>query len=151
MKIFTLILSLIVRVTACNSTEEKADSSGGDPSAAEATALVADSTTSVLRHVVMFKFKDEATPEDVKRVTDAFAALTGKISTIKGFEWGTNSSPEGLNQGLTHCFLMTFSSDKDRDDYLVHPDHVAFVEILKPHLDKATVLDYWTMGGADGR
>jgi len=100
----------------------------------------------VLRHVVMFQFKDTATAEDVKRVTDAFTALSGKIATIKDFEWGTNSSPEGLNQGLTHCFFVTFSSDKDRDDYLVHPDHVAFVEVLKPHLEKATVLDYWTSG-----
>ena len=97
-----------------------------------------------LRHVVLFKFTDSSTPADVKKVEDAFAALSGKISLIKNFEWGTNSSPENLNQGLTHCFLVTFASDKDRDDYLVHPDHQAFVEVLKPHLDKVTVLDYWT-------
>ncbi|HKZ39172.1 MAG TPA: Dabb family protein [Chryseolinea sp.] len=99
--------------------------------------------TKALRHVVLFKFKDSSTPEDVKKVEQAFAALAGKISLIKDFEWGKNSSPENLNQGLTHCFLVTFSSDKDRDTYLVHPDHKAFVEILKPHLDKVTVIDYW--------
>jgi len=98
----------------------------------------------VLRHVVLFKFADTATPEDVKKVEDAFGALKGKISLIKDFEWGTNTSPENLNQGLTHCFFATFHSDKDRDDYLVHPDHQAFVEVLKPHLDKVTVIDYWT-------
>jgi Stress responsive A/B Barrel Domain len=98
----------------------------------------------VLRHVVLFKFQDSAKPEDVKKVEDAFIALKGKIKLIKDFEWGTNTSPEGLNQGLTHCFLATFASDKDRDDYLVHPDHKAFVEVLKPHLDKVTVIDYWT-------
>ena len=96
-----------------------------------------------LRHVVLFKFKDSSTPEDVKKVEQAFAALTDKVSLIKDFEWGKNSSPENLNQGLTHCFLVTFSSDKDRDTYLVHPDHKAFVEVLKPHLDKVTVVDYW--------
>jgi Stress responsive A/B Barrel Domain len=98
----------------------------------------------VLRHVVLFKFADTATPEDVMKVEDAFVALKGKISLIKDFEWGTNTSPENLNQGLTHCFFATFHSDKDRDDYLVHPDHQAFVEVLKPHLDKVTVIDYWT-------
>jgi hypothetical protein len=98
----------------------------------------------VLRHVVLFKFKDTATPQDVKKVEDAFRALSGKLSLIKDFEWGTNTSPENLNQGLTHCFLVTFGSDKDRDAYLVHPDHQAFVEVLKPHLDKVTVVDYWT-------
>ncbi|SHG86730.1 Stress responsive A/B Barrel Domain [Chryseolinea serpens] len=100
-------------------------------------------TAPVLRHVVMFKFKDDAAPGDVKKVEDAFRALAGKIKLIKDFEWGKNSSPEGLNQGLTHVFLVTFASDKDRDAYLVHPDHQAFVEVLKPHLDKVTVLDYW--------
>jgi hypothetical protein len=96
-----------------------------------------------LRHVVLFKFKDSSAPEDVKKVEVAFAALAGKIPLIKDFEWGKNTSPENLNQGLTHCFIATFSSDKDRDAYLIHPDHKAFVEVLKPHLDKVTVVDYW--------
>ena len=97
----------------------------------------------VLRHVVLFKFTDAAKPEDVKKVENSFRALPGKIKLIKNFEWGINTSPENLNQGLTHCFLVSFASDKDRDDYLVHPDHKAFVEVLKPHLDKVTVIDYW--------
>ena len=98
----------------------------------------------MLRHVVLFKFKDGSTPEDIKKIEDAFSALADKINLIKDYEWGTHSSPENLNQGLTHCFLVTFASDKDRDDYLVHPDHKAFVEVLLPYLDKATVVDYWT-------
>ncbi len=98
----------------------------------------------VLRHVVMFKFVDSAMPENVKKIESTFAALAGKIKLIKDFEWGKNSSPENLNQGLTHCFLVTFSSDNDRDQYLVHPDHKAFVDMLGPYLDKATVVDYWT-------
>jgi len=98
----------------------------------------------VLRHVVLFKFLDNTKPEDIKKVEDAFGALSGKIKLIKDYEWGTNTSSENLNQGLTHCFFVTFASDKDRDDYLVHPDHQAFVEVLKPHLDKVTVIDYWT-------
>lgn len=97
-----------------------------------------------LRHVVMFKFKDSSRPADVRTVEEAFAGLAKKISLIREFEWGTNNSPENLNQGLTHCFLVTFASEKDRDAYLVHPEHQAFVEILKPHLDKVTVIDYWT-------
>lgn len=106
----------------------------------------AQSTTAskqLLRHVVLFKFKDDSKPGDVKGVEDAFRALSGKISLIKDFEWGTNNSPEKLNQGLTHCFLVSFNNEKDRDDYLVHSAHKEFVEILKPHLDKVTVIDYW--------
>ena len=100
-------------------------------------------TGKTLRHVVMFKFKDTATPANIKTVEDAFAQLPKKITTIKSYEWGINSSPEGLNQGLTHCFLLTFTSDKDRNDYLVHPAHKEFGKILGPYLDKVTVVDFW--------
>jgi hypothetical protein len=98
---------------------------------------------SLLRHVVLFKFQDKATPADIKKVEDAFRTLPGKISEIKGFEWGINNSPEKINQGLTHCFFLSFHSEKDRDAYLVHPAHKDFVAIIGPFFDKATVLDYW--------
>jgi hypothetical protein len=103
----------------------------------------AQSSSKMLRHVVLFKFKDTSSTQDIKVVEDAFVALKGKIKLIKDFEWGTNNSPENLNQGLTHCFFASFASEKDRDDYLIHPDHKAFVAVLLPHLDKVTVIDYW--------
>lgn len=99
----------------------------------------------LLRHVVFFKFKDNASAADVKKVEDAFRALPSKIKEIKAFEWGTNNSPEGLNQGFTHCFFVSFGSEKDREVYLPHPAHQAFVEVLKPHLDKVLVVDYWAV------
>ncbi len=107
------------------------------------TAQTAMKENPMLRHVVLFKFKDNTVPADVKKIEDAFRALPGKISEIKGFEWGVNNSPEKLNQGLTHCFFLTFHSEKDRDAYLVHPAHKAFVDVISPFFDKATVLDYW--------
>ena len=96
----------------------------------------------MLRHVVLFKFKPAATPEQIKTVEDAFRALPSKINEIKDFEWGTNNSPEGLNEGLTHCFFVTFANEKDRDAYLPHPAHKAFGAILGPFLEKAVVVDY---------
>ena len=81
---------------------------------------------------------------DVDGIVAAFQALPSKITEIKGFEWGTNSSPEGLNQGLTHAFTVTFHSDADRNTYIPHPAHQEFVGLLGPHLDKVTVIDYWT-------
>jgi len=98
----------------------------------------------MLRHVVLFKFKDSATPAQIKEVEDAFRALPSKIKQIKGLEWGTNNSPENLDQGFTHCFFLTFDSEEDRAVYLPHPDHKAFGKVLGPHLDKVLVVDYWT-------
>ena len=98
----------------------------------------------VLRHVVLFKFKDGTTKKQVRRIEDAFAALPGKVDVIYDFEWGTDVSVENLSQGFTHCFFVSFKSEADRAKYLPHPDHKAFGKILGPHLDKALVVDYWT-------
>ena len=96
-----------------------------------------------LKHCVFFKFKDDATAEQVKAIEDAFAALPEKIDTIKAFEWGINNSPEGKDEGFTHCFVVTFDSEEGRKAYLPHEDHEKFVELLKPSLDKVRVLDFF--------
>ena len=98
----------------------------------------------LLRHVVLFKFKDTSSPADVEKIVAAFRALPAKIPQIKAFEWGTDVSPEGKSQGLTHCFLVTFASEADRDAYLPHPAHKEFVSIVGPHVDKVCVVDYWS-------
>lgn len=96
-----------------------------------------------LRHVVVFKFKESASAKDIEKVEKAFSALPEKIPQIKEYEWGTNNSPEMLDKGFTHCFLVTFASEKDREIYLPHPEHKKFVSILGPYLDEAFVIDYW--------
>ncbi|HPU07367.1 MAG TPA: Dabb family protein, partial [Thermogutta sp.] len=63
-----------------------------------------------VRHVVLFKFKDGTSPEDVAKIEKAFAALPSKIPQIAGFEWGTDCSVENLSQGFTHCFILTFKN-----------------------------------------
>jgi hypothetical protein len=109
-----------------------------------ATVPVRSADEKTLRHVVLFRFKDTTTPQEIKKIEDAFRALPSKIKVIRSFEWGTNVSPENLNQGYTHCFLLTFASDKDRDAYLVHPAHKEFGNILGSSLDKVLVVDFWS-------
>tara|TARA_R110000782_G_scaffold207362_2_gene295922 strand:- start:1008 stop:1418 length:411 start_codon:yes stop_codon:yes gene_type:complete len=102
-------------------------------------------TDSLLRHVVLFKFKDGTTKAQLKEVENAFSALPSKIEQIKGYEWGLNNSPEGLEKGFTHAFFLTFESEEDRAIYLPHPDHKAFGAVLTPYLDDVLVIDYWTV------
>ena len=97
-----------------------------------------------LMHVVSFRFKPSATPAQIDAVVAAFKALRTKIPTIRSFSSGTNVSPEKLNKGFTHAFVLSFGSDADRDAYLVHPDHAAFGKLLTPILDDVFVIDYWT-------
>ena len=96
-----------------------------------------------LRHVVLFGFKPSASEAQVDDLVTRFRALQGLVPGIDAFECGTNSSPEGLAQGHSHCFTLTFASDAARDGYLVHPDHLAFVKFAGPLLEKSLVVDYW--------
>lgn len=100
--------------------------------------------TKVLRHVVLFKFKDEATPEQIQQIVDEFAKLPSKIDAIVGFEHGTDISVENKSEGLTHGFVVSFRDEKGRDEYLPHPAHVEFVKLVGPLLDKVLVFDYFT-------
>lgn len=102
------------------------------------------SDTKALRHVVLFKFKDEAPAEEVEKIHQSFQNLEKAIPEIQDFEWGMNDSPENFHQDFTHCYFITFKSENDRDSiYTPHPAHQAFVASLQPHLEKVFVVDYW--------
>lgn len=108
-----------------------------------ANAQQTSDNKSLLRHVVIFKFKDSSSPDDVAKVSETFANLYGKVPQIKSFEWGINNSPEKFNEGFTHCFVLTFLAEKNLADYQLNPAHIEFQKILKPHMEKVFVVDYW--------
>ena len=84
------------------------------------------------------------TPEQIQAVEDAFRALKQKIPEIVTLEWGTNVSKEKHDKGFTHCFVLSFKNEKDRDAYLVHPDHKAFGKVLGPVMEDVFVIDFLT-------
>lgn len=98
----------------------------------------------VLRHVVMYKFKDDCTQAQIDEVVATFAGLPKKIDTVVGFESGTNVSQEGKSEGFTHIFVVTFRDEAGRDAYLVHPAHEAYVNVVRDRREKVLVFDYWT-------
>lgn len=112
--------------------------------AASLTLRAGDKENKMLRHMVLYKFKDDAKPAQVQEVIDAFAALPSKIDTIAGFEMGTNVSPEGKSEGLTHAFVVTFRDAAGRDAYLAHPAHLEYVKLVRDRREKVIVFDYWT-------
>jgi hypothetical protein len=135
------LLFLSFLFTACQETTETEEVAA----AVSTTMEEVNNNEKLLRHVVLFKFKDEADPKEVEKVNQAFNALPDAIPVIQDFEWGINDSPEDFHQGFTHCYLITFASEEDRDSiYTPHPAHQAFVAGLQPHLEKVFVVDYWT-------
>lgn len=125
MKLLPLILTVGVAVSLC------------------AVAATQSSKGAKLRHVVAFKFKDTATREQIQEVEEAFRALKKKIAEVESLEWGTNVSPEKHDKGFTHGFILTFQSEKDRDAYLVHPEHKKFGQLVHPVLADVFVIDFW--------
>lgn len=103
----------------------------------------ASSQAPLLRHVVLFKFKEEATDIQVDAIVKAFGELPEKIPSIVDYQWGTDVSVEGKANGFTHCFIVTFADEAGREVYLPHPAHKEFVDLLLPSLDKVTVVDFF--------
>jgi phosphate/sulfate permease len=101
-----------------------------------------------MRHIVVFKYKPTATPEQIEQVTQAFGELQDKIPGIVAFEHGVNDSPENKNLGFTHVYQMTFEDAAARDNYLPHPEHKKFGELLGQLdiLEDAFVVDYVPVG-----
>jgi hypothetical protein len=134
------MITKLLTVMICASWLLGASAMAADASAAPEKKAKKAKTT--LRHVVAFKFKKEAPPAKVDEVVHAFSKLKKSIPQIAKFAWGTNSSPEKLDKGFTHMFVLTFLSAKDRDDYLVHPKHKEFGTLVGPVLDDVFVLDF---------
>jgi hypothetical protein len=99
--------------------------------------------TKKLRHVVLFGFKLDVSEAQIAELVARFRALKDLIPGVEDFECGVDVSPEGLSQGHTHCFVLTFSSESARDAYLPHPRHQEFVAWIGPLVEKALVVDYW--------
>ena len=131
--ITTTALLLCFCLTGCH-THQKYDHSKKAPAMTNSLG--------VYRHVVAFKFKDTTTEAQIKQIVEDFGTLQTDIKEIIAYEHGINVSPEGLDQGFTHVFLVTFKDKAGLDVYLPHPAHKAFVEKLLPLLEEPFVVDY---------
>lgn len=116
---------------------------GGVMSATSGRLPAAEKEARVLRHLVLYQFKPDITPAQLKELIDAFAGLPKQIDAIIDFEHGPNVSPEGKSEGLTYCFMVTFRDEQSRDAYLVHPAHKAYVKVAQDKRQRAVVVDYW--------
>lgn len=99
----------------------------------------------MLRHIVLLSFLPEIGPDRIASLTESFKGLKAIIPQVKALEYGRNNSTEGLDQGFTHAFVLTFANEFDRDAYLRHPAHMAFVDQVKPALAKVLAFDYQVM------
>ncbi|NWK55291.1 Dabb family protein [Verrucomicrobiaceae bacterium N1E253] len=94
------------------------------------------------RHFGVFQFKADITQEQIYACFEALVDLQNKIPGLQSVEHGPYQSDEGLNDGFTHGFIMTFDSPEARDAYLPHPDHLKVVDLIQPKLERLVVFDF---------
>jgi hypothetical protein len=132
--LLTLVLASALSFTSCIHVSDVRT---------DRAAAVRPHRQTVLRHVVLFSWKPGTQPDEIRAIENAFAALPTKIDAIHDLEWGTDVSVEGISQGFTHCFIVTFLSEEARDEYLPHPAHRAFGDLIRPYLQDVLVVDFW--------
>ena len=96
----------------------------------------------MVRHFGIFKFNDEVSSDQIDESFAALADMVGKIPGLQNVEHGPYQSDEGLNEGFTHGFIMTFDSPESRDAYLPHPVHQAVKDLVVTRLKEVIVFDF---------
>ena len=95
-----------------------------------------------VKHFGVFQFKDAITAEQIDHCFAEMRAMVGEIPGLLEMIHGPYNSAEGLNDGFTHGFIMTFESPEARDAYLPHPIHERVKEVVVPCLERVVVFDF---------
>jgi len=99
---------------------------------------------SPVKHFGVFEFLPEITSAQIDECFSEMNGMVGKIPGLLDFKYGPYQSDEGLNDGYTHGFIMTFASASARDAYLPHPEHERVRQIVAPRLQRLVVFDFAT-------
>jgi hypothetical protein len=95
-----------------------------------------------VKHIVLVKFKDGTSEEQITQLFDELLDSTEVIPGIEDYVSGAHSSPENLNHGYTHGFIMTFADASARDSFLPHPENERVKALMTPHVDSMIVVDF---------
>ena len=101
----------------------------------------------MIRHIVLLPFKPELKDAECLALMGGLGELKTKIPQIQSFSCGKNNSPENLDRGYLHGFMMEFLNFEDRELYLNHPAHIEYAtQHILPNLingiDSPIVFDY---------
>lgn len=98
----------------------------------------------MIRHVVMFRFHDEVTAENVVEFSSALSAMVPKVPGIVSYEHGPDL---GANEG-NHDYVVTadFESLADQAVYRDHPAHRAVIERFTGPMVAARTSVQFTLG-----
>jgi len=94
----------------------------------------------MIRHIVMFKVKEENKASICSDIKQQLASLPNKISHIKHFEIGINEKES--DRAYDMVLNSSFDSWEDLSTYANHEAHLEVVAFIKQHCDKTRVVDF---------
>ena len=95
----------------------------------------------MIEHIVLFRWKDEASQEAKDRVVEELRGLKGKIPGIVDLSCGTNFCDRA--KGYTHGLVVRFKDRAALEAYGPHPDHQRVVQnFIAPIRADILALDY---------
>ena len=77
-----------------------------------------------VKHMAVVQFRSSVPQEEIDQCFEALEGMVGRIPGLLDFSGGPYDSDEGLNDGFTHGFIMTFESPEARDAYQIGRAHV---------------------------
>ena len=77
----------------------------------------------MIRHIVLIKFRSDVDEQAIADIFAALEALTQKLSGAHGCTGGRSDSPERIERGYKHGFVIDFDSWADLETYANHPEH----------------------------
>jgi len=83
----------------------------------------------MFRHVVMFRWKDEATDAQQQAVRNALAALPDQIPQIRAYHLGAD-----LRLNPENFHLVLIADFATQDDYLLYRDHPAHQRVIAEYI-----------------
>ncbi len=94
----------------------------------------------MVKHIVMFDFKDEKKEENIKKAKEMLLALLGSVPSLKKMEVGINFSTEERAMDLS--IYTEFEDRAGLEAYAIHPQHLEVVAFIKTVVTGSKVSDY---------
>jgi hypothetical protein len=92
-------------------------------------------------HVVLFKFSEQATPDQTGQLMAHIKSLKDKILGIEAMSFGKNFSER--SKGYTDAVTITFTDQAALLNFIKHPLHQELIkDFIKPILADMIVVDY---------
>jgi coproporphyrinogen III oxidase-like Fe-S oxidoreductase len=94
----------------------------------------------MIKHIVLFKFKEENKTEFMKQAKQELESLVDKIEELKAMEVGISYLDDDSMPDLS--LTSTFENKEGLKVYATHPEHLKVVDLIKSMAIGRWVVDY---------